>query len=100
MKLTSDQIKDVTDTQAFADRLIPYVETDVTADTDTITGMVLSGAVAFLLDGFSEAVIIDARTYPARGVEEPDSDKVLRGSHDGFVETLVFNTGIAPTADP
>lgn len=94
MKLTSDQIKDVTDTQAFADRLIPYVETDVTADTDTITGMVLSGAVAFLLDGFSEAVIIDARTYPARGVEEPDSDKVLRGSHDGFVETLVFNTAL------
>ena len=34
--------------------------------------------------------------YPVRSVEEPDADRVLRGSHDGFVETLVFNT--APAA--
>lgn len=38
--------------------------------------------------------MIDARTYPARGVEEPEDDKVLRGAHDGFVETLIFNTAL------
>ena len=29
-----------------------------------------------------------------RSVEEPDQDKVLRGSRDGFVETLVMNTAL------
>ena len=33
-------------------------------------------------------------TYPARSVEEPDKDKSLRGSRDGFVETIVFNTAL------
>ena len=56
--------------------------------------MVLSGAAALLLEDFPEAVVIDARTYPVRSVEEPDADRVLRGSHDGFVETLVFNTAL------
>ena len=38
--------------------------------------------------------MIDARTYPARSVGEPEDDKVLRGAHDGFVETLIFNTAL------
>ena len=38
--------------------------------------------------------MIDARTYPARSVGEPEKDKVLRGSKDGFVETIVFNTAL------
>ena len=42
----------------------------------------------------TNALPSDCRTYPARGVAEPDKDKVLRGSRDGFVETLVFNTAL------
>ena len=38
--------------------------------------------------------MIDCRTYPVRSVEEPDKDKSLRGSRDGFVETLVYNTAM------
>ena len=47
-----------------------------------------------LIDGYDKALLIDSRTYPARGVEEPEKDKVLRGSKDGFVETVVFNTAL------
>ena len=54
----------------------------------------LSGTLALLVEGYREAILVDARTYPARGVEEPEDDKVLRGSHDGFVETLIFNTAL------
>ena len=46
------------------------------------------------IDGYDKCFAIDCRTYPARGVAEPDKDKVLRGSRDGFVETLVFNTAL------
>jgi len=38
--------------------------------------------------------MIDSRTYPARSVSEPVKEKALRGSRDGFVETIVFNTAL------
>ena len=30
----------------------------------------------------------------ARSTEEPEKEKVMRGSRDGFVETIVFNTAL------
>lgn len=41
-----------------------------------------------------QRLCMDCRSYPARGVDEPDKDKSLRGSRDGFVETIVFNTAL------
>ena len=73
---------------------IPYVEVDLDDTWEKILGALLSGVFVLLLDGYEKAVLIDARTYPARGVEEPDKDKVLRGSKDGFVETVLFNTAL------
>lgn len=54
----------------------------------------LMGASCLFIDGYEECLVIDCRTYPARGVDEPEKDKVLRGSRDGFVETLIFNTAL------
>ncbi len=74
---------------------IPYVESDVTDNIDTLLQMLLSGAaIAFGSTFGSYAVIIDARTYPARETGEPEGDKVMRGARDGFVETLIFNTAL------
>lgn len=82
------------DAQEMLKKSIPYVEVEKEAHWQKIITNLLSGMFVLLVDGFSEAVIIDARTYPARGVEEPEKDKVLRGSKDGFVETIVFNTAL------
>ncbi|MFQ7527718.1 MAG: spore germination protein [Mediterraneibacter gnavus] len=55
---------------------------------------VLSGVSCLFIEGYASCIAIDTRTYPARSVEEPDKDKSLRGSRDGFVETIVFNTAL------
>ena len=74
---------------------LPYIEVDVTQDEDAIMRAVLSGQAAILAETFEDyAILVDARTYPARSTEEPDSDRVMQGSHDGFVETLVTNTAL------
>ncbi len=74
---------------------VPSVEVDGVYDFDTIVTMVLSGCSAILAQGFGNgAVIVDARSYPARVTEEPGNDKVMRGARDGFVETLIFNTAM------
>ena len=82
------------DAHEMSKRCIPYVEVDLNNKWDDIIKNLLSGVLVLLVDGYSQAILIDARTYPARNVSEPDKDKVLRGSKDGFVETIVFNTAL------
>ena len=78
----------------FAKYQVPYVEVDVLPDVVQAVNAVLSGTPCLIVEGYQEAIAIDIRTYPARSVEEPEKDKVMRGSRDGFVETLVFNTAL------
>ena len=75
-------------------RCMPYVEVDLLDSMNEIIKNLLSGVFVLLVEGYDKAILIDSRTYPARGVEEPEKDKVLRGSKDGFVETVVFNTAL------
>ena len=81
--------------QKFSEQSIPAVEVDVSDSIDQLVLSVMSGCTAFLCEGFGKnALILDLRTYPARTTEEPENDKVMRGSRDGFVETLIFNTAM------
>ena len=75
--------------------MLPYVEVELEVNEDRIITAVLSGQTALVSSAFpGEAVLIDARTYPARTTAEPDTDRVMRGARDGFVETLVMNTAL------
>lgn len=91
---TQKDLKQAESIREFANRFIPYVETDVVAQPDAFIKSVLSGGIGLIIEGFTDAVIIDARTYPVRSVTEPENDRVLRGPHDGFVETIVFNAAL------
>ncbi|MED3793504.1 spore germination protein [Niallia alba] len=73
---------------------IPYIEISTVDDLNNVVDNVLSGPTALVVDGIDEILLIDARTYPVRGPEEPDTERVVRGSRDGFVETIVFNTAL------
>ena len=78
----------------FAQSSVPYVEVEVTSDLKKICTDVLSGISALIIEDFAEVILLDTRTYPQRSTSEPDNDKVLRGSRDGFVETLINNTAL------
>lgn len=93
-KLTDKEMKNIDNADDFIDTYITYIETCTQADIDKFITFILSGACGMIVEGFSKGIIIDCRTYPARNVEEPESDKVLRGSHEGFVETIIFNTAL------
>ncbi len=73
---------------------IPYIEIDQADDLNNVVDLVLSGPTALVVDGIDKVIIIDARTYPVRGPQEPDIERVVRGSRDGYVETIVFNTAL------
>ena len=80
------------DLEKFIKTSVPAVEVDACYSLEKMITAVLSGCTLMIADGLGNgAVIIDARTYPARSTEEPENDKVMRGARDGFVETLIFN---------
>lgn len=80
--------------EQFQMQSLPYIETEVLDQVDRILQNLLSGVPCLFISGIKGCLAIDCRTYPARSVEEPLKDRTLRGSRDGFVETVVFNTAL------
>ena len=79
----------------FMQGCLPYIETDVCRNVENMVQMVMSGGTLVLGSSFgAAAILLDTRTYPARDTAEPEGDRVMRGSRDGFVETLIFNTAL------
>lgn len=90
-------LRDVSDAQTmqqFIDRYITFNEVNAEQNVKNTVTSVFLGKMALLVEGYDECALIDAKQYPARGVEEPSSGKVLRGAHDGFIETLVANAAL------
>lgn len=81
------------DAEKFMD-MIPYIEVTPRESLKVAATDLLMGIVIMFLDGYNTAFSIDCRTYPARTVSEPWKNRVLRGSRDGFVETIVANVAL------
>ncbi|MFD2332197.1 spore germination protein [Cohnella sp. GCM10020058] len=66
-------------------------------EVDSFTEMVndvLVGNAAFYVDGEPRVLLMDVRQYPGRQPEQPELEKVVRGSKDGFTESLLTNVGL------
>lgn len=61
---------------------------------DEIAVQVLSGLIAVVVEGADHAFVVDVRSYPGRQPMEPDTEKLVRGARDGFVENIIVNTAI------
>ncbi len=92
MDMTPDKLPK--DKRELAKFDIPYVEVETVENWDAILNALLSGMFLLLIDGYTQVILIDSRTYPTRSVEEPEKDKSLRGAKDGFVEALICNTAL------
>lgn len=86
--------EDLQSVDSFLEKGMPYTEINkIDKVSDAITAF-LSGVTIIFIDGFDICISLDCRTYPMRSVTEPWKDRVLRGSRDGFVETLVMNAAL------
>ncbi len=54
----------------------------------------LSGLIVIFIEGEEEALVVDVRSYPGRSPKEPDTEKVVRGSRDGYTENIIENTAL------
>lgn len=61
---------------------------------DELVDQVLSGLIVVVMEGEQTGLVVDVRSYPGRTPMEPDTEKVIRGSRDGFVENIIVNTAL------
>ncbi|MBU9714769.1 spore germination protein [Evansella tamaricis] len=73
---------------------LTHVQVEKVKTIDESITKMLSGLIFILIDGEEEALIVDVRSYPGRGPEEPDTERVVRGSRDGFTENIIENTAL------
>ena len=92
--LAVGSLKGVPDLAAF---LAAYVTVPDAAAVMEVRDMVMgvfAGKTLLVIDGYDGGILLDAKEYPTRSVQEPDTSKVLRGSHDGFVESIMANAAL------
>lgn len=86
--------KETNTLEDFSQSVIPFAATELLGEYETAILNLLSGQTVLFIDGFDRCIVMDCRSYPARSVSEPEKDKTLRGSKDGFVETLILNAAL------
>ena len=70
------------------------------ADVKKLTDMnealaaMLAGNAVFFIDGYDRAMKISSKGYPSMGVMEAESEKVLRGSREGFSDSVKSNSAL------
>lgn len=74
--------------------IIPYIDVVPRETLEDAAKDMLAGMVCMFIDGYKTCFVIDCRTYPSRSVSEPWKNRVLRGSRDGFVESIVSNVSL------
>lgn len=57
----------------------------------------LSGDTALLIDHSDKALLINTKGWERRGVEEPQTESVVRGPRDGFTEAIRTNSALIRT---
>ncbi len=60
---------------------------------EAITAL-LSGDTLLMVDGFKRVIVIGSKGWADRGVQEPQTETVIRGARDGFTETIRANTAL------
>jgi len=78
----------------FMTHVVPSGQIAVLSCIDKVVDHVLTGEAALFIEGACECVVFEAKGWEHRGIEEPHTEKVVRGPREGFSELLRANTAL------
>lgn len=68
-----------------------------------VIDMLLRGGTVIVVEGLREAIVIETQDVPRRAIQQPDTEQVIRGPREGFIEQLATNISLLryrlPTTD-
>lgn len=86
--------EEIRDLETFVRRHVSSCDAAVETDRDLAVTGVFAGKTLLMMDGLPGGILMEAKQFPLRSVAEPDNSKVLRGSHDGFLENIIKNAAL------
>lgn len=88
-----EEAQEIEDDVKYFDQNFNYQGKEQVDKLDDFLLGVLSGLAGFITEN-GYAFLAEIREYPGRTPEEPDNEKVIRGSRDGFAENISQNTAL------
>ena len=76
------------------EEMVALTEIKKSQKLNQVIKTILDGDTALLLNGFDQAILLGTSGGEFRGIDEPQSESVIRGSRSGFVENLKFNLAL------
>jgi len=73
---------------------LAHIQVEKIGTLEEARNKILSGQVVMFIEMQTEALVLDVRSYSGRSPEEPDTERVVRGSRDGFTENIIINTSL------
>lgn len=93
INLQHEEEKEIEDDPSYFHSHFNFYGVDQAKSVDDFILGVLSGRVGLVTEhGF--CYLAELREYPGRNPEEPDNEKVIRGSRDGFSENIIQNAAL------
>lgn len=94
MRKNSEKVTNINTPAGIIRSYLPHMEVKEHNDINLLIESVLKGEAVLFFDGVIGGISVNIRSFPARDVEEPENERVIRGSRDGFVEAILKNTAI------
>jgi len=74
--------------------MIEVAQTSLITENAEAVQKIIAGMTCVLVEGCGEAIAMETRNYPHRGVEKPTSETVVSGAQEGFNEHLRTNISL------
>jgi stage V sporulation protein AF len=90
----NDRERQTTKVKTIIENRLVHQQVNPVKNLDEAVDFLLTGLILLFIEGETTAFAVDVRSYPGRQPEEPDTEKVVRGARDGYVENIIVNTAI------
>lgn len=70
------------------------IDVELTSSLSDAINACLNGYTLMIIDGYGMVLLIDTKGWEQRSIEEPNTENVIRGSREGFIEDLGTNISL------
>lgn len=92
--LIGEDIEDIDIYTAIKENILSVSDIKEINSFNEVVSLILDGEVALFLDNYDIVFMIDIKGWASRSITEPETEVGIRGSHEGFTETLRVNTSL------
>lgn len=75
-------------------RCLPFTDVSFTASAAQAVEKLMSGNSLLFVDGHAEAVILNTQAFKERSVEQPQTEQVIQGAREAFIESIGTNISL------